>query len=79
MTRQDPICTSGCLRYVGRVSWPADLKPGAGEPSASTYVCADEAHQADAAEWVESVTGRRGVFVAWSSSPAPAVWEADHV
>lgn len=66
---RDPICSTRCLHYVGRVSWPVDLRPGAGEPSASTYVCGDEGHQADAAEWAESVTGHRGVFVPWLSAP----------
>lgn len=32
-----------CNRFVGRVSWPADLEPGDGS-SASRYVCADKQH-----------------------------------
>ncbi|MEV0994607.1 hypothetical protein [Nonomuraea sp. NPDC050202] len=66
--RKDPICSGRCDNFVGRVSWPANLTPGKGEPSASTYVCADATHQADAADWVESVTGHRGVFVPWETS-----------
>lgn len=75
--RKDPTCSEQCDDYVGRVSWPVDLlnaRPEEG--SASTYVCADESHQAEAAEWVESVTGHRGVFVPWSRSAAPVVREA---
>jgi hypothetical protein len=72
--RKDPTCVDLCDRYVGRVSWPADLHNAhPDEPSASTYVCADEQHQADAAGWVESVTGHPGVFVPWKRSSAPAV------
>ena len=75
---KDPICMS-CRAWVGRVSWPADLNPRPNDPSASTYVCADEAHQADAAEWVEAITGHRGVFVPWVRRQAGAVQEALNV
>lgn len=67
--RQDPTCAERCDDYVGRVSWPVNLHTARpDEGSASTYVCADEAHQQEAAEWVESVTGNRGVFVPWEAS-----------
>lgn len=76
--RKDPTCAEQCDSYVGRVSWPVNLHAARpGEGSASTYVCADEAHQVEAVEWVESVTGHRGVFVPWSRSAAPAVQEAN--
>lgn len=77
--RRDPTCAEQCDRYVGRVSWPPELDPGPNDPSASTYVCADLAHQADAAAWVEAVTGRRGVFVPWERRQAGAVQEALNV
>jgi hypothetical protein len=50
---------------VGRVSYPADLKSAdLTRPHASTYVCADPYHQAEAIAWVRVKTGRAGVFVA---------------
>jgi hypothetical protein len=58
----DPPC-GNCGLAVGRVSWPEDLRPVGGEGSASTYVCRREEHQAEAAEWVRSITGHEGVFV----------------
>ena len=57
--RRDPKCRHS-LR-VGRVSWPTVLV--AGEAHASTYVCDRQDCMDDAAEWVESITGHRGVFV----------------
>jgi hypothetical protein len=58
----EPPCDN-CGPRVGRMSWPEDLRPAEGEGSASTYVCAHPDHQADAAEWVRSITGHKGVFV----------------
>lgn len=69
--RKDPICTSRDCPYVGRVSWPEPYQPG--QTHASTYVCADEGHQADASAWVESVTGHAGVFVPFARQVAPAL------
>lgn len=56
----EPPCTVYC-GAVGRVSWPEDLY--ASGAHASTYVCANPEHQAEAALWVEAKTGHRGVFV----------------
>jgi hypothetical protein len=58
----DPPCTLGCGPDAGRVSWPPDLRPGPGEPMASTYVCERSDHRADAVVWVRRQTGRDGVF-----------------
>lgn len=62
MTDRTACDRKRCNKFVGRVSWPKDLDPGAG-PSASGYVCADPEHQADAARWVQKITGHSGVFV----------------
>lgn len=60
----EPPCDVVCGRMVGRVSYPPDLTSAdLSKPHASTYVCADTDHQAEAAEWVRSKTGRAGVFV----------------
>lgn len=47
---------------VGRIAWPTGM-PGLHESHASTYVCASTKCQADAAAWVEEITGHRGEFV----------------
>lgn len=48
---------------VGRVCWPTELTVDPGVAHASRLVCAHPEHQERAAQWVESVTGHRGVFV----------------
>lgn len=57
------LCDHG--KSVGRVSWPADLKPGPGDPSASIAVCGRELCKAMAVAWVTQQTGHAGVFVPW--------------
>jgi hypothetical protein len=60
----DPPCTLSCGRDVGRVSWPVALDPSRRGPMAATFVCERPSHQREAAEWVRSLTGHEGVFVA---------------
>ena len=61
----EPPCDFSCGGpMVGRVSWPANLMSAdLSTAHASTYVCADLGHQAEAAEWVRAQTGHVGVFV----------------
>jgi len=66
----EPPCDHDCGRKAGRVSWPEPYEPG--KPHASTYVCYDPEHQAEARLWVKSVTGHEGVFIGRSAA-APAV------
>lgn len=57
-------CGFWCGRMVGRVSWPADLASAdLSQGHASTYVCTDPDHHAEAAAWVRQKTGHAGVFV----------------
>lgn len=74
MAKPELPCTAACSRYVGRVSHPADLtaESASSGPTASTYVCRDPRHQAEAAEWVRATTGHAGVFVAFGAVAADA-------
>lgn len=61
-------CGPWCGRMGGTVSYPPDLMTMPVEQlmamsHASTYVCRDPQHQAEAAEWVRATTGHTGVFV----------------
>lgn len=53
------------VKSVGRVSWPADLKPGPSDASASIAICHRPLCHAMAVAWVLQQTGHEGVFVPW--------------
>lgn len=57
----EPPCDEDCGRKAGRMCWPEVYDPAL--PYASTYVCFDPEHQAEAAAWVKSKTGHEGVLV----------------
>lgn len=60
----EPPCDHGCGRTAGRVSWPPDLTNlDMSQAHASTYVCYDPEHHAEASQWVKSITGHKGEFV----------------
>jgi len=57
--------------YVGRVSWPPDLRPADGEPVVSGYVCGKAQCRDYAAAKVLQLTGRLGEFVGMSDLTMP--------
>lgn len=74
----EPPCGSRCGRLGGSVHYPADLFAMADPLSvkhAATHACFDPEHQGEAAEWVRSKTGHKGVYVPWKPS-APAVQDS---
>ena len=49
--------------YTGTMAYPpGPVLPPGNQAHASTYVCDGELCQAQASEWVESITGQPGVF-----------------
>lgn len=74
----EPPCGFTCGRMGGSVHYPADLFTRADlmkVSHAATYVCFDPEHQAEAAEWVRSKTGHKGVYAPWKPL-APAAQDA---
>jgi hypothetical protein len=60
----EPPCPRECAwdAITGTVSWPFSVLRIEGEPHASVVACDLPEHQELASRWVESVTGRRGVY-----------------
>lgn len=59
----EPPCSVYCCRDAGFVCWPTNPADIENNAHASTLVCANPQHQAEAIEWVRAITGHPGVFL----------------